>query len=277
MCDGCRSLNDMPANKCYKCRASRPASPTLLDDQYGQVGGKPRVGISVDLSRVAELAARDPVEAQKGAGVFEAFTAQDDLPVESARAKGPAFATGAAAATGAAGLKPMPPPMREPVQRGISELGGQDWRRGLPPVPASGFAPPPGVTAPPPSPPGSAPLRPSPPAAGVPPTGCHPRYRRLECRRRRRTRPCRADLSHRDRRAGPCRPFLGWGPYPRAPGRLLSRRGRAHGLPRLLWPRRTRRAPHRQRAPHRPAGPPPPGSVPGPTMPRETEGDEAPG
>ena len=93
MCDGCRSLNDMPANKCYKCRTPRPASPTLLDDQYGQVSDKPRVGVSVDLSRVAELASRDPLETQKGAGVFEAFTAEDDLPVESARARGPAFTT----------------------------------------------------------------------------------------------------------------------------------------------------------------------------------------
>ena len=90
MCDGCKSLNDMPANKCYKCRTPRPSSPTLLDDQYGQVGGKPRVAVSVDLSRVAELAARDPVESQRGAGVFEAFTAEDDQPIESARtAAGP--------------------------------------------------------------------------------------------------------------------------------------------------------------------------------------------
>ena len=108
MCDGCRSLNDMPANKCYKCRTPRPASPTLLDDQYGQVGGKPRVGVSVDLSRVAELAARDPVETQKGAGVFEAFTAQDDEPIESARATGPAFSR-RSSATGAAG-EAVPPP-----------------------------------------------------------------------------------------------------------------------------------------------------------------------
>ena len=76
------------------------------------------MGISVNRSRVAELAARDPLESQKGAGVVEAFAAQDDLPVESARA--------------VAGARSAPPPIREPVKRGISEIGGQDWRSNLP-------------------------------------------------------------------------------------------------------------------------------------------------
>jgi hypothetical protein len=143
----------MPANKCYKCRTSRPASPTLLDDQYGQVSGKPRVAVSVDLSRVQELAARDPVESQKGSGVFEAFTAQDDLPIESART--------------AEAARSAPPPMREPVKRGISELGGQDWRLGLPPLPAPRPPGPPMVT--PPGPPMAAP--PGSPQAGPPPPG----------------------------------------------------------------------------------------------------------
>lgn len=162
MCDGCRSLNDMPANKCYKCRSPRPANPTLLDDQYGQVGGaQARVGISVDRSRVAELAARDPVESQKGGGVVDAFAAQDDEPVESARAVG--------------GAKPVPPPIREPVKRGISEIGGQDWRSGLPTVvnlpgsPAPGDATESGV-APSAGPPGPGMPRPArPPGPGIPP------------------------------------------------------------------------------------------------------------
>jgi len=33
VCDSCKSLNDLPANKCYKCRAEKPANPTLMDDQ----------------------------------------------------------------------------------------------------------------------------------------------------------------------------------------------------------------------------------------------------
>ena len=34
----------MPANKCYKCRTRKPANPTLLDDQYGQVVARRRPG-----------------------------------------------------------------------------------------------------------------------------------------------------------------------------------------------------------------------------------------
>ncbi len=176
MCDGCRSLNDMPANKCYKCRSPRPASPTLLDDQYGQVGeAKARVGVSVDRSRVAELAARDPLESQKGGGVVDAFAAKDDEPVESARAVG--------------GAKPVPPPIREPVKRGISEIGGQDWRSSLPTVPPGLGAPapaglpgpgmPPGPVVPAPGmalPPGASPsMGPSPTRSTVPTPGSMPR------------------------------------------------------------------------------------------------------
>jgi hypothetical protein len=275
MCDGCRSLNDMPANKCYKCRTPRPASPTLLDDQYGQVSDKPRVGVRVDLSRVAELASRDPLETQKGAGVFEAFTAQDDMPIESARATGPAFTTGAADATGAAGRKPAPPPIREPVQRGISELGGQDWRLGLPPVPASRFAAAPDVIASPPSPPGTPPLPPSATPAGVPhgvpptgpPTGVPPMP----------VRPGPGGPVTQRPPGGPMLPAPGMAPPPPGSGAapLPPRPG--------AWPPGPPVAPPRPAGPPPPVGPPPqgspppPGSAPGPTLPSETEADGSPG
>ena len=293
MCDGCRSLNDMPANKCYKCRAPRPASPTLLDDQYGQVSDKPRVGVSVELSRVAELAARDPRETQKSAGVFEAFTAQDDQPIESARTTDPAFTTGAAAGMGTAGNKPKPPPIREPVKRGISELGGQDWRIGVPPAsesvaPSGGSAPqpsppggsapqpsPPGVTPPPPSPPGAPPLPPPPAAAGasygVPPVGPPPGV---------------PPMPYRPMPGGPVTQIPPGGPMPPAPGMAPPPPGPGSTPfpPRPnTWSPGPPVAPPRPGGPPTPAGPPPPGgppppaSAPGPTMPREKEGDGSPG
>ena len=285
MCDGCRSLNDMPANKCYKCRAPRPASPTLLDDQYGQVSDKPRVGVSVELSRVAELAARDPRETQKSAGVFEAFTAQDDQPIESARTTDPAFTTGAAAGMGTAGNKPKPPPIREPVKRGISELGGQDWRIGVPP--ASESVAPSGGSAPQPSPPGGAVLtrrrvhrahrrchrRQRQQARHM---ARHPWDRRLESRRC-RTAPCRAGRSRRVPPGGPMPPAPGMAPPPPGPGSTPF-------PPRPnTWSPGPPVAPPRPGGPPTPAGPPPPGgppppaSAPGPTMPREKEGDGSPG
>jgi hypothetical protein len=275
MCDGCRSLNDMPANKCYKCRAPRPASPTLLDDQYGQVSDKPRVGVSVELSRVAELAARDPRETQKSAGVFEAFTAQDDQPIESARTSDPAFTTRAAASMGTAGNKPAPPPIREPVRRGISELGGQDWRGVVPSAPASeSVAPadvsapqpsPAGVSGPQPSPPGSPPPPPPLPAAGapyrVPPAGPPPGVPPMPYR------PAPGGSVMQRPPGGPMSPAPGMAPLPPAPGSptLPPRPG--------AWPPGPPVATPRPGGSRPPGGPPPPASAPGPTMPREMEGD----
>ena len=157
LCDSCKSLNDIPATKCYKCRAMRPARPTILDDQYAQVGGPTsRVAISVDRSKISELAARDPIETEQGSGILDAFTvasAQDELPLESALTPG------------THGGRPAPRPIREPVRRGIAAAGGLDWRRTLSEAPRSAApegsrahtAPPPAVQG---SPGGSLPERP---------------------------------------------------------------------------------------------------------------------
>ena len=85
VCDDCKSLNDVPANKCYKCRTNKPAAPTLIDDDYAEVGAatQKRVGITVDLSRLSELTAPDPTETDAGAGVYDAFDAADDEPLAS--------------------------------------------------------------------------------------------------------------------------------------------------------------------------------------------------
>jgi hypothetical protein len=162
----------MPATKCYKCRLPRPASPTLLDDQYAQVGGAaPRVAISVDRAKISELAARDPIESQPGTGIVEAFDVggtQDDEPLEGARwsASPPD--------------RPVLRPMRDPVRRSIAAVGGLDWQRMLSeapgdapsqPAPATTQAP---LPPRPPMPPGPAlpprPLMPPGPAQSHPPT-----------------------------------------------------------------------------------------------------------
>ena len=176
MCEGCRSLNDLPANKCYKCRAGKPANPTLLDDQYGQVNtAQRRVGITVDLSRIGELTARDPRETEHGGGAaFEVYGAMDDQPLESVRR--------------ADEPKAPPPPLREPRRRSIAEVGGLHWTDGLTgvpdpeiaphaedaaeqvmPPPPAGFVPPPPVgQVPPPVQAGSLPS-PRPPGGPMPP------------------------------------------------------------------------------------------------------------
>jgi hypothetical protein len=180
LCDSCKSLNDMPATKCYKCRTPRPASPTLLDDQYAQVGGAaPRVSISVDRAKIAELAARDPIEAQRGTGIVDAFDArgaQDDEPLESAR-------TSAAPPERTASR-----PMRDPVRRSISAVGGLDWQRMLAEAPRDAAGPPGSPATQGPPPPAGSPVQreprvagptalagsPAPPGPPMPPRGLMP-------------------------------------------------------------------------------------------------------
>ncbi|HKZ91342.1 MAG TPA: hypothetical protein VJZ50_04325, partial [Candidatus Limnocylindrales bacterium] len=118
VCDSCRSLNDMPANKCYKCRTQKPDNPTLIDSSYAQVAGpQARVGISVQRSRVGELSAQRPVETQRGSGAFQAYGSMDDQPLESVRTAGEP--------------KSPPPPLREPPRRSIAQAGGYHWEHGL--------------------------------------------------------------------------------------------------------------------------------------------------
>jgi hypothetical protein len=168
----------MPADKCYKCRSRKPADPSLIDDEYGVVGGgiQKRVGITVDLSKIEELTAPDPIETAAGGAVMEAYGVDDDKPLES---------SGGSVEPGLPPLPP-PPPMRDPEPRSIADLGGRAWAEEpeprtspAPPAPLAGPAPPqsarlPGGYAPPPgqaAPPGqSAPPGPAaPPPPGTPP------------------------------------------------------------------------------------------------------------
>ncbi|MEA2027261.1 MAG: hypothetical protein U9O18_11265 [Chloroflexota bacterium] len=137
VCEGCKSLNDLPANKCYNCRVARPASPSLIDDQYGVVGGDTkRVGITVDLSQVADLTNPDPIETQKGGSIIEAFEEQDEQPPDASYPAGrtldPVPRQPAARQPAA---PPPPPPLREPTPRGIAAVGGRDWTKDLAPPP----------------------------------------------------------------------------------------------------------------------------------------------
>ena len=123
VCPGCQSLNDVPANKCYKCRVKKPAAPVLLDDQYGHLQSERRVGITVERRKVAEIAARDPIERQKGTGVVEAF--DDEAEGQPPTAQGTSSARASA---------PPLRPIRDPVKRGIAQAGGMDWRDSLGPL-----------------------------------------------------------------------------------------------------------------------------------------------
>jgi hypothetical protein len=176
VCDSCRSLNDIPANKCYKCRAQKPSHPTLIDANYVQVGStQKRVGVTVDRSRVAELTAPQPVEREPGSGVFEAYGATDDQPLEAVRkAEEP---------------KAPPRPLREPPRRSIAQVGGFHWEYGLAEAdrreaasrgegaaPSSAAQGPtmPGPTGQAPMVPGPAGQAPMPPAQDPPPSGPAP-------------------------------------------------------------------------------------------------------
>jgi hypothetical protein len=183
VCDSCRSLNDIPANKCYKCRTQKPSQPTLIDADYVRVGStQTRVGVTVDRSMVAELTAPQEVETRPGTGVFEAYGAMDDQPLESVRTAGEP--------------KAPPPPLREPPSRSIAQVGGYHWEHGLAeadrrlglgmsarPSPTPAAAPPrAGAAAPmqaghpagpgmPPGRPSGPPMPPAPPTQGPPPPG----------------------------------------------------------------------------------------------------------
>jgi hypothetical protein len=80
VCDDCHSLNDLPANKCYNCRAGKPANPREIDDHYDEVVTNQRVGITVDLSQVGDLSRPDPLETQSGGGIIEAFADRGTAP-----------------------------------------------------------------------------------------------------------------------------------------------------------------------------------------------------
>lgn len=131
VCGACKSLNDLPAEKCYHCRTKKPDEPTLMDDQYSQVGGETkRVGVSVDRALVSELTAPDPIERAPGGSLMERL----DFGAKPPEQAGP----GQAAAPGPAAAARPPAevrPLREPEPRGIGALGGLDWSDGLPPLP----------------------------------------------------------------------------------------------------------------------------------------------
>jgi len=180
VCDSCKSLNDLPANKCYKCREPQPANPTLFDDQYGEVGGdQKRVGITVDLDQVGDLTQRDPIETAEGGGFVEAFEKTDDpyADLDSGQPATPRYDPYAGGYESAeASTQSTTSPIREPVKRGIDAVGGRHWNTGLDapdaPDPAAQAAPPPAPTQPPspaavPPPPADA--TPPPPGAVPPP------------------------------------------------------------------------------------------------------------
>ena len=128
VCDDCHSLNDLPANKCYNCRAGKPTNPRQIDDQYDEVVSQQRVGITVDLSQVGDLSRPDPIETESGGGIMEAFDTRD---AEAHQPAAPTpqpydpYAPAPAPAAARPAANPSVPPMREPERRGIEQLGGQ--------------------------------------------------------------------------------------------------------------------------------------------------------
>lgn len=122
VCDDCKSLNDLPANKCYKCFTTKPDSPSLIDDQYAHVGGgdEKRVGVTVDLSKVGDLTRPDPVETAEGGLVVEAYGHDDDKPL--ARSPEP---------PGSREPAQPPAPLREPERRSISQLASRHWTEAM--------------------------------------------------------------------------------------------------------------------------------------------------
>ncbi len=192
VCDSCKSLNDLPANKCYKCRETKPGNPTLIDDQYSEVrGSQQRVGITVDLSKVGDLTRPDPLETADGGGIMEAFEEASDpyADLDGGQSSTPRYDPYSGGyEPGPAAAQPAPPPLREPTKRSIDALGDRPWtaQPAAPeaaqpsPPPTEGAAqsegapsppgvtpPPPGVTPPPP--PGAVPRPPVPPPGNAPP------------------------------------------------------------------------------------------------------------
>lgn len=189
VCDSCKSLNDVPANKCYNCRAGKPSEPTLFDDTYSQVASQHRVGISVDRSRVKDLARPDPLEKKKGGGMVEAFKRPDKGTAEPSSAPGQTLSVAPVQATTStvgspprsgmgpdqplstvAGDAPVPAqrPLRDPTPRSIADVGSRPWSEASQAGPdqspgavgsgaprSMGETPHPGSSPPPQAPPGS--------------------------------------------------------------------------------------------------------------------------
>ncbi len=192
VCGSCHSLNDLPANKCYKCRVPKPPDARIMDDEYAVVGGDERVGITVDLTQVGDLTRPDPVETQEGGGLVEAFKAEPDeftgAGQESAGAGQPEQArhdpyTDAPERGPTEPSTPAPRPLRDPIPRGIDALGGhRQWAEGadIPEVPeaaspvpeAASPESPPGAPPSPDAPPPDAP--PAPPQQNLPSQGAPP-------------------------------------------------------------------------------------------------------
>jgi hypothetical protein len=170
VCDGCKSLNDVPAKKCYNCRTKRPDKPTLIDDSYSEVKTKGRVSVSVDRSMVAALVAPDPSETARKSSF-------DDMP---------ALVHGGVPGNDGTDTATL---MREPPKRSIAVIGERAWARQdrragstgalpagnalpmgqMPPMRGSTQrhgVPPPLARSVPPPPPGSLPLPPPPPPLG---------------------------------------------------------------------------------------------------------------
>ena len=197
VCDSCHSLNDLPADKCYKCRGPKPDNPRQMDDQYAEVATEHRVGITVDLAKVGDLTRPDPVETQEGGGFIDPFDPdgvadpQAQQPASQAQQPSPqpydpyaapprAPSTPTATPPPQQPAAPPPPkPLRDPKPRGIDQLGGvRQWADGvevMPPMQAGTGQPapypdqaPPPQAPPPPPPPGQAPTTPPPQAAPPP-------------------------------------------------------------------------------------------------------------
>lgn len=148
VCGTCSSLNDLPAGKCYKCRAAKPADARLIDDTYSEVGAAKRVSVSVDRAMVSEIVRQDPIETQGGGGIMEAFEADEQVSASQPTIQpsgydpyGGPSEVGPAERLARAGV----PPLRDPTPRGIEQVGGRHWTDGLQPRTDRPAVPPPTV------------------------------------------------------------------------------------------------------------------------------------
>jgi hypothetical protein len=168
VCESCVSLNDLPANKCYKCREPKPAAPKLIDDEYSEVSGRQqRVGVTVDLSQVGDLTRPDPIEQAEPGGIMEAFDKVDDpyadLDGRRPTPPTPRYDPYAGDLEQQRVAPATPRPMRDPIRRGIDAIGGRQW--------ADAYGTPPSTIPPPARPPQGAQGAPPPP----PPPGTQSR------------------------------------------------------------------------------------------------------